>query len=109
MRSIRFGMGANKIASGRRPSMEMITTRRVEGTGVSVCVAVGVSVGVAVAVSVAVAVAVNVAVAVCVEVGVKVDVYVGVGGAKGNPTTVGIWHASRLSNKKTERNALGGC
>ena len=88
MRPMRFGMGANKIASGRRPSMDTITTRRVEGTKVGVCVAVGVSVGVAVAVCVVVAVAVNVAV--CVAVGVKVEVGVEVVGAKGSPTATGI-------------------
>src|SRR6186997_885657 len=106
MRPMRFGMGANKIASGRRPSMEMITTRRVEGRGVGVCVGVDVSVGVAVAVSVAVAVAVNVAVAVCVAVGVNVEVDVEVGGAKGNPARVGTWQASRISNNETQKSAL---
>jgi hypothetical protein len=72
MRPMRFGIGANKIASGRRPSIDTIRTRRVEGRGV--CVAVGISVSVAVAVSVAVTVAVDVAVCVAVNVTVGVDV-----------------------------------
>ncbi len=76
MRPIRLGMGANKMASGRRPSMDTITTRCMEGAGVGVCVGVDVSVGVAVAVSVAVAVAVNVAVWVAVSVKVAVGVEV---------------------------------
>ena len=86
--------------------MDTITTRRVEGAGVDVWVGVDVSVGVAVAVCVAVAVSVNVAEAVSVAVGVIVEVGVEVGGINGSPTTVGIWQASRISNKKIGRSAL---
>ena len=88
--------------------MDTITTRRVEGAEVGVWVAVDVSVGVVVAVCVAVAVAVNVAEAVNVAVGVIVEVGVEVGGINGNPTTAGIWQASRISNKKIDRSALRG-
>ena len=108
IRPIRLGMGANKMASGRRPSMDTITTRCVDGAEVGVCVAVSVSVGVAVAVCVAVAVAVKVAVAVCVVVDVKVCEAVGVevGGRKGSPAAIGIWQASRIRNRKMDGSTL---
>ena len=82
IRPTRFGMGAGKMASGRRPSMDTITTRRAGGANV------GVRVGEGVSVKVAVAVAVNVAV--CESVGVKVNVGVEVGGARGSPAATGI-------------------
>ena len=88
MRPIRFGMGARRIASGRRPSIDTITTRLAGGANVGVIVGEGVSVNVAVAVAVAVNVAV--CVAVCVAVGVKVEVGAEVGGAKGRPAATGI-------------------
>lgn len=106
IRPMRLGMGANKMASGRRPSIDTITTRCMEGAGVGVAVAVDVSVGVAVSVYVAVAVAVNVAVWVAVDVKVAVDVEVG--GAKGSPAAIGIWQASRISIKKIDRINLRG-
>src|SRR5690349_11912935 len=77
---IRLFIGAGRIASGRSPSMEMITTRRAAGIQVGVrvgmgdCVAVGVaSVAVGVKVGVGVSVAVGVAVSVGVAVGRRMD------------------------------------
>ena len=58
---MRLGMGARGMASGRKPSMDRISTRRARGAGVGVRVCVGVVVNVgeggAVAVEVGVAVA----------------------------------------------------
>jgi len=62
MRAIRFGIGAREMASGRRPSMDRINTRRARTVGVGVKVSVCVSVAVAVAVDVAVGVVVRVSV-----------------------------------------------
>ena len=86
MRPIRFGMGAKRIASGRRPSMDTITMRCAGGVNVGVRVGEGVSVSVAVCEGVSVAVAVNVRV--CVDVGVKVSVEIS--GTKGSPAATGI-------------------
>jgi len=52
---MRFGMGAREMASGRKPSMDRISTRRARGAGVGVIVSVGVNVSVGIGVSVAVA------------------------------------------------------
>jgi len=63
-------MDAGKIASGRSPSIETITTRRAGGAKVGVIV--GVEVGLAINVAVAVAVSVGVSVGVEVRLGVDV-------------------------------------
>src|SRR6185436_11430012 len=90
MRPITFGMGAKRIASGRTPSMDTITTRRAGGANVGIVVADGVSVSVAVCVGVTEAVAVAVNVGVWVAVNVKVEVDVEVGTTKGSPAATGI-------------------
>jgi hypothetical protein len=90
MRLIKFGMGAKRIASGRRPSMDTITTRRAGGVNVGVVVGDGVSVSVAVCEGAVVAVAVAVNVGVWVAVDVKVGVGVEVGATKGSPAATGI-------------------
>jgi|SRR5512144_2616190 hypothetical protein len=80
-------MGAGTIASGRRPSMDRITTRRARGAGVGVADGVKVVVdgwG---------------TVAVAVRVGGCVRVAVGVGGAPAS----GSWQASRIRIAKTDK------
>ncbi len=67
IRFIRFFIGARGIASGRRPSIDRISTRCARAAGVGVKVSAGVSVSVAVAVSVG------------IGEGVAVDVMDGVG------------------------------
>ena len=61
IRAIRFGMGASGIASGRKPTMDKISTRCAGGAGVGVMVNVGVNVNVGVTVIVAVLDGVDVA------------------------------------------------
>jgi len=87
-------MGASAIASGRRPSMDRITTRRARGAAVGATVGVDVSVAVCVAVTVA------------VNVGGSVAVSVAVGGVRGDPGRLGIWQANRRINEKKDRNSL---
>ena len=77
-------MGASEIASGRKPSMDRISTRRARGAGVGVMVSVGVNVNVGVTVIVAVGDGVNVA------------------GCNFMP--LGIWQAK--SNKRTRINGM---
>ena len=72
-----LGIGASEIISGRRPSIDRISTRRAKGVGVGVMTGVGVSAGV------------DVAVIVGVNEGVSVDTGVGVA----NPEMFGIWQA----------------
>ena len=98
MSATRFGIGAIEIASGRKPSIEIITTRRAGGAKVGVGVRVGVSVGVGVYVGVAVGVRVG------VTEGVRLGVGVGVGPKKG--TLLGIWQASRVNIKRIKKNVL---
>ena len=59
IRAIKLGMGASGIASGRKPSMDRISTRRARGAGVAVAVIVGDNVNVGRIVAVAVAVDVD--------------------------------------------------
>jgi hypothetical protein len=89
----RLSIGASEMASGRRPSMDRINTRRARGAGVAVMVGVRVSVGVAVTVSVAVALGVDVSAGDSEGSGVAVV----------TPGSVGIWQASRLRSRKTYR------
>jgi hypothetical protein len=95
---MRFGIGAIAMASGRRPSIETITTRRAGGAKVGVGVGVGVSVGVGVWVGVAVDVSVG------VMDGVNVSVGVGVGPKIG--ALLGIWQASRMNRERAKRKVL---
>ena len=96
IRVIRFDMDAGKMASGRSPSMETITTRRAGAAKVGVIVDEGVSVRVAVKVTVAVkvGVCVSAAVGVCeaagMRVGVCVVVAVEVGKRKDIPREFGL-------------------
>ena len=89
IRVIRFVIDDGKIASGRNPSIETITTRRTAGANVGVMVGDGVSVGVDVSVGVVVAVSVAVCVGRAVLLGVK-DGRTGVGTG-----VFVIWQASR--------------
>ena len=72
---MRFGMGAREMASGRKPSMESISTRRARGVGVGVRVSVGIIVEVdviaivGVTVSVVVAEGVEAADHICIPLG----------------------------------------
>jgi hypothetical protein len=100
MRAIRFGMGACEIASGRRPSIDTMTTRRAGGAKVGV----GVGVSMAVAARVAVAVGVRVGVRVCVNVVVRVDVKVE--SRKDGPGVLDSWQASESSKEKMKSNAF---
>ena len=97
-------IGAGRIASGRNPSMEMITTRRAAGTRVGVMVGMGDCVAVGDAASVAVAVKVGGSVS--VAGGVAVSVWVAVGRRRDNPGALESWQASRMNREKIERNAL---
>jgi hypothetical protein len=105
MSEVRLGMGARRIASGRSPSIDTITTRRTEGAGVGVNVGEGVtvSVNVAEAVTVNVGEAVTVAVAVGVWEAVTVNVDVAVGRRKGSPAATGTWQASSRTKQEKDR------
>lgn len=87
-------MGTIPIASGRRPSMDRITTRAAWTAGV----------GAAVAVSVCVAAGVNVGTGVSVSTGVAEAATVTVGAGTGSPPRLGNWHARRMTIEKTDRN-----
>src|SRR5688500_4258327 len=89
IRVIRFDMDAGKMASGRSPSMETITTRRAGGANVGVIVGESVLVGVADGVTVCDAVGVS------VGAGVTVGECEAVGRSKDSPGPLGIWQASR--------------
>jgi hypothetical protein len=94
----RFGMGAMEMASGRRPSMDRISTRRARAVGV----------GVKAGVDVSVAVPVVVTVAGTVDVRVIVGLNVGSGVAVAGPGRLGPWHPTSMSIEKTSKNFLIG-
>jgi hypothetical protein len=93
-------MDAKKMASGRRPSIETITTRRAESATVGVIEGDGVCEAVGVAVRVAVIVCVGVAEAVSVGAGVGVNVRLGVDTGRDRPGGLDIWQASRRRIEK---------
>ena len=87
IKAIRFGMGANAIASGRKPSMLRMITRRISGNGVSVGDSVFVDVGVN------------------AMVGTRVDIEVGLSAAGNVGIEVGVsvrvdnWHAIKSASR----------
>jgi hypothetical protein len=99
-------MDAKKIVSGRSPSIETITTRRVEGATVGVIEGVCEAVGVAVSVAVTVCVREGVIEAVTVGVRVEVDVRLGVDTGRDSPGALDIWQASRRRIEKRRRLVL---
>jgi hypothetical protein len=101
-------MDAKKMASGRSPSIETITTRCVEDTTVGVIEGEGVCDAVGIAVCVAVIVCVAVAEAVKVGARVGVDVRLGVDTGRDSPGALDIWQASRRKIEKRRKLALCG-
>jgi hypothetical protein len=95
-------MDAKKIASGRSPSIETITTRLTEDPTVGVLVGDGVCE----AVGVTVWVGVPVCVAVSVGARVGLDVRLGVDIGKDSPGELGIWQASRRRIEKIKKLVL---